>query len=148
MTPPRAPQRASPRAPKPPRVYRRDIKKLKRVCFGDRTLHFTFHQGTGGGRKSVSGFVNPEHVPAFAGDEGWFEMELIEGHPGTSGAPSARWSRRPMPEPSASDRCKAAELKPDVASTLLVDCVELGARRLFQVPVLRRPTARGADARC
>lgn len=31
-----------------------------------------------------------------------------------------------MPEPSASDRRKAAQLKPDVASTLLIDCVELG----------------------
>ena len=31
-----------------------------------------------------------------------------------------------MPEPSASDRRKAAELKPDVATTLLIDCVELG----------------------
>lgn len=31
-----------------------------------------------------------------------------------------------MPEPSASDRRKAAQLAPDVAATLLIDCVELG----------------------
>ena len=31
-----------------------------------------------------------------------------------------------MPEPSSSDRRKAARLKPDVASALLIDCVELG----------------------
>jgi hypothetical protein len=31
-----------------------------------------------------------------------------------------------MPEPSENDRRKAAQLKPDVASTLLIDCVELG----------------------
>ncbi|SFK41062.1 hypothetical protein [Caulobacter sp. UNC279MFTsu5.1] len=31
-----------------------------------------------------------------------------------------------MPEPSASDRRKAAALKDEVASTLLIDCVELG----------------------
>lgn len=31
-----------------------------------------------------------------------------------------------MPEPSPSDRRKAAQLTPDVASTLLIDCVELG----------------------
>ena len=31
-----------------------------------------------------------------------------------------------MPEPSDSDRRKAATLAPDVAATLLIDCVELG----------------------
>lgn len=31
-----------------------------------------------------------------------------------------------MPEPSDSDRRKAAQLSPDVAATLLIDCVELG----------------------
>jgi hypothetical protein len=31
-----------------------------------------------------------------------------------------------MPEPSASDRRKAAQLAHEVASTLLIDCVELG----------------------
>jgi hypothetical protein len=31
-----------------------------------------------------------------------------------------------MPEPSASDRRKAAALKPEVAATMLIDCVELG----------------------
>lgn len=31
-----------------------------------------------------------------------------------------------MPEPSDSDRRKAATLPPDVAATLLIDCVELG----------------------
>lgn len=81
MSPPRAPQCASPRAPKPPRVYRRGVKKLTRVKFQDRTLHFTFPRSTGGGRKSASGFVDPEHVPSFEGDHAWFEIELVEGHP-------------------------------------------------------------------
>lgn len=31
-----------------------------------------------------------------------------------------------MPEPSASDRMKAAQLAPDVATMLLVDCIEHG----------------------
>ncbi|MBO9710649.1 MAG: hypothetical protein J7521_20805 [Caulobacter sp.] len=31
-----------------------------------------------------------------------------------------------MPEPSDSDRRKAARLTPDIATTLLIDCVELG----------------------
>lgn len=31
-----------------------------------------------------------------------------------------------MPEPSASDRRKAAQLKPDIATMMLIDCVELG----------------------
>jgi hypothetical protein len=76
-----ASRRANLRACKPPRVYRRDVKQLIRVTFGDRTLHYIFAQGTGGGRKSASGFVRAEHVPAFEGDDGWFEMELVEGHP-------------------------------------------------------------------
>ncbi|WP_255367676.1 hypothetical protein [Caulobacter sp. UNC279MFTsu5.1] len=67
--------------PRPPRVYQRGVKKLTRVKFQDRTLHFTFPQNTGGGRRSAAGFVGPDQVPAFEGDEAWFEMELVEGLP-------------------------------------------------------------------
>ncbi|KQZ31746.1 hypothetical protein [Caulobacter sp. Root1472] len=81
MSPPRAPQRAIQRAPKPPRVYQRGVKKLTRVKFQDQTLHFTFPQSTGGSRRSANGFVALDQVPAFEGDSAWFEMELVEGHP-------------------------------------------------------------------
>lgn len=37
-----------------------------------------------------------------------------------------------MPEPSARDRERAAQLRPDVATTLLIDCVELGHDVRFQ----------------
>ena len=80
MSPPRAPQRASPHAPAPPRVYRRDVKKLTRVSHLGRTLHFTFRGGSGRGN-SVHGFVKAEDVPPFEGDEAWFEMEMVAAKP-------------------------------------------------------------------
>jgi hypothetical protein len=72
-------------ADKPPRVWRRNVEKLTRhrERFGDlatRTLYFTFPGGRRASRSQVS-FVSPENVPAFDGEEGWFEMELVAGTP-------------------------------------------------------------------
>jgi hypothetical protein len=72
-------------AGQPPRVWRRSIEKLtrQRACTGDlasRTLYFTFPGGRRASRSQVT-FVSPEHVPAFMGEEAWFEMELVAGVP-------------------------------------------------------------------
>jgi len=69
----------------PPRVWRRSIEKLtrQRERSGDlasRTLYFTFPGGRRASRSQVT-FVSPEHVPAFVGEEAWFEMELVAGVP-------------------------------------------------------------------
>jgi len=79
---------SSGRAPppdKPPRVYRRTVEKLTRhrERHGDpdaRTLYFTFPGGRRAWRSQVT-FVKPENVPAFEGEEAWFEMELVAGKP-------------------------------------------------------------------
>lgn len=81
MLPPRAAERAKTHARKP-RVYRRTIARLTRVEAHDsptgapRTLHFLLHEkGSFSGRAD---YVEPEHVPPFAGDVAWFEVEKIE----------------------------------------------------------------------
>ncbi|KQY28289.1 hypothetical protein ASD38_16530 [Caulobacter sp. Root487D2Y] len=83
MSPPRAPQRATLHAPKPPRVYRRDVKRLTRVrLYADpesKTLFFTTPGGGSGNSRST--FIAPDNVPPFEGEEAWFEMELVEGKP-------------------------------------------------------------------
>lgn len=45
-----------------------------------RTIHFTYPGGSGHGNSRV-GFVSPEHVPAFDGEEGWFELEQVKATP-------------------------------------------------------------------
>jgi hypothetical protein len=45
-----------------------------------RTIHFTYPGGSGRGNSRV-GFVAPEHVPAFDGEEGWFELERVKATP-------------------------------------------------------------------
>jgi len=70
---------------KPPRVYRRTIEKLTRhrersADPGARTLYFTFPGGRRAYRSQVT-FVAAENVPAFEGEEAWFEMELVAGKP-------------------------------------------------------------------
>jgi hypothetical protein len=48
-----------------------------RVCDRDgNLLHFRI-EGLGGPGNSRCSFVGPEHVPAFEGEQGWFEMERI-----------------------------------------------------------------------
>lgn len=84
MPPPRADQRAIPRAPRTPRVYFRTVARLTRVAVDEgygktktrRTLHFLLH--TQRGFSSPADYVAPENVPAFDGDVGWFEMEKIQ----------------------------------------------------------------------
>ena len=83
MSPPRAPQRATTHATRPPRVYRRAVMQLTRVQAHGRTLYFTFPNGTGRARRSRSTFVEPHRVPDFEGDTAWFEMDLVEGKPWT-----------------------------------------------------------------
>lgn len=81
MSPPRAPQRATPHAPKPPRVYSRAVKQLTRVLADGRTLYFTFATGTGRARRCRVEFVEPDRVPTFVGDTAWFEMEQLQAKP-------------------------------------------------------------------
>jgi len=45
-----------------------------------RTLYFTFPGGVKSQRSNVT-FVDPQNVPAFDGDEAWFEVEQVEGKP-------------------------------------------------------------------
>jgi hypothetical protein len=82
--PPRRGRLAAP-AGQPPRVWRRCIERLtrQRERTGDpssRTLYFTFPGANGHARSRVT-FVSPEHVPDFAGETAWFEMELTAGVP-------------------------------------------------------------------
>lgn len=70
-----------------PAVSRSDrrVMKLTRVRVDttdktSRTLHFLHPDGTGRGNSRV-GFVSPEHVPEFEGEEGWFEMERVRAEP-------------------------------------------------------------------
>jgi len=84
---PPLPRRGRVAAPagQPLRVWRKSIEKLtrRREHTGDptsRTLCFTFPGGRRTGRSRVT-FVSPEHVPAFDGEEAWFEMELTAGVP-------------------------------------------------------------------
>ena len=63
----------------------RRVMKLTRVRANSqdktsRTLHFLHPDGTGRGNSRV-GFVAPEHVPEFEGEEGWFEMERVKAKP-------------------------------------------------------------------
>jgi hypothetical protein len=63
----------------------RRVMKLTRVRANakdkaSRTLHFLHPDGAGRGNSRV-GFVAPEHVPAFEGEEGWFEMERVRAKP-------------------------------------------------------------------
>jgi hypothetical protein len=59
----------------------RHVTKLTRVRVEttdrtSRTLHFTYPGGSGRGNSRV-GFIAAEHVPAFEGEEGWFEVEQV-----------------------------------------------------------------------
>ena len=80
----RAGQRATKRAPRPPRVYLRTIARVTRVAVDEgygagktrRTLHFLLHAHRG--FSGPADYVSPENVPAFDGDVAWFEMEKIE----------------------------------------------------------------------
>jgi hypothetical protein len=45
-----------------------------------RTLHFTYPGGSGHGNCRV-GFISPDHVPQFEGEEGWFELERVKATP-------------------------------------------------------------------
>jgi hypothetical protein len=70
--------------PTPARSDRRFMKLTRvRADAADktsRTLHFLHPDGTGRGNCRV-GFVSPEHVPEFEGEEAWFEMERIRAKP-------------------------------------------------------------------
>jgi hypothetical protein len=44
------------------------------------TLFFTYEGGAGRGN-SRSSFIQPEHVPPFEGDSGWFEIERVHARP-------------------------------------------------------------------
>ena len=82
--PPRRGRVATP-AGQPPRVWRRCIEELTRQHerTGDcssRTLYFTF-PGASGHSCGRATFVSAEHVPEFAGEAAWFEMELTAGVP-------------------------------------------------------------------
>ena len=88
----------------PPRVWRRCIEKLarQRERTGDlssRTLYFTFPGANGHSRSRVT-FVSPEHVPNFAGEAAWFEMELTAGVPWSYWR-AARQVVPPAPSPTA-----------------------------------------------
>lgn len=70
---------------RPPRVYSRQTVPLRRrrertSDLESRTLYFTFPGATKSARSCVT-FVDPMHVPAFEGDEAWFEVELVAGTP-------------------------------------------------------------------
>lgn len=63
----------------------RCVMKLTRVRVDTRdktsmTLHFTYPCGSGRGNSRV-GFIAPEHVPDFDGEEGWFELEQVWAKP-------------------------------------------------------------------
>ena len=45
-----------------------------------RTIHFTYPGGCGHGNSRV-GFIAPEHVPDFEGEEAWFELERVKAMP-------------------------------------------------------------------
>ncbi|MFY8142763.1 MAG: hypothetical protein ACOVMT_02625 [Caulobacter sp.] len=82
----RAPQRASPRAPKPERIIMRMVVELQRVTQSSgaepgRTLFFKFKGGTRRAERSLYSFVSPEHVPDFKGQTAWFEVEEVSGKP-------------------------------------------------------------------
>lgn len=84
MSSPSSSGRAAP-PDKPPRIYSRTVAKLTRhrERHGDpaaRTLYFTFPGCRRAARSQVT-FVKPENVPAFAGEEAWFELELVAGKP-------------------------------------------------------------------
>ena len=86
MSTPRAPQRARPHAPRPERIISRMTVKLRRVRqYGGaepgRTLMFTYEGGTRRVQRSRNSFVDKERVPAFEGEEAWFEMEEVSGAP-------------------------------------------------------------------
>ncbi len=84
MPPPRASQRATTHAPRPPRVYLRTIAHLTRIAvdegYGEartrRTLHFLLHSDAR--RAGRADYVDPKNVPEFEGDTAWFEVEKIE----------------------------------------------------------------------
>lgn len=81
-----APQRASPRAPKPERIITRMVVELQRVAQSSgaepgRTLFFKFRGGIRRAQRSLYSFVSPEHVPDFEGQAAWFEVEEVSGKP-------------------------------------------------------------------
>ncbi|MBN9320504.1 MAG: hypothetical protein J0I28_12540 [Caulobacterales bacterium] len=86
------------------RVLDRAIIKLQRVRQGgpgSATLHFTF-EGGGAGNSRCS-FVDAEHVPAFDGEFGWFEIEKVQAKPWSflASGQTGRRGRSPDAEGSA-----------------------------------------------
>ncbi|KQV54671.1 MULTISPECIES: hypothetical protein [unclassified Caulobacter] len=86
MSTQRAGQRASPHAPTAERILTRTTVKLRRVRqYGgadhDRTLMFTFEGGTRRAQRSRCSFIDKERVPAFEGEEAWFEVEEVSAKP-------------------------------------------------------------------
>ncbi|MDG2520547.1 hypothetical protein P7B02_03250 [Caulobacter segnis] len=60
----------------------RKIAELTKVYGAEKQLLFyTIPTLTGGGRRSSSDFIRPEHVPAFEGESAWFELESFREGP-------------------------------------------------------------------
>lgn len=62
------------------------VVKLTRVRQGggadpQRTLHFRFEGFTKKGSRAQCSFIEPEHVPPFEGEDGWFEVEQVKARP-------------------------------------------------------------------
>lgn len=86
MPTPRARERATPRAPKPERILQRMVVKLRRVrqhggVEHGRTLTFSFPGGTRRAERSLCSFISADRVPAFDGEEAWFEVEEVSAKP-------------------------------------------------------------------
>lgn len=86
MPTPRARERATPHAPKPERILQRMVVKLRRVRqYGGaehgRTLTFSFPGGTRRAQRSLNSFISADRVPAFEGEEAWFEVEEVSARP-------------------------------------------------------------------
>jgi hypothetical protein len=84
MPPNRVQQRAATCAPTPVRGSRR-IVRLTRVTHKagaeTRTLHFTFEGGQRRAARARVSFIDKDCVPEFTGDQAWFEVEELRGHP-------------------------------------------------------------------
>jgi len=62
---------------------RKEIRLLTRVTDHRRvaTLHFTAESLGGRSGRCKLTFLDPEHVPDFAGDQAWFELERVSAKP-------------------------------------------------------------------
>ena len=63
----------------------RRVVKLTRITCPDgeglRTLHFTFEGGQRRSSRARCSFIEPADVPAFDGEEAWFEVEEVIAKP-------------------------------------------------------------------